>query len=263
MNNDPPAVSDVLRAEHLTVRYRGMMRPALNSVSLQVQAGVTLGVVGESGSGKSTLGRCLVGMERPAAGSVYFRDRDIAGLSGAERRMFRRKVQMIFQDPFNSLNSRFTIGSALREVLVVHRLSTRDSVDADVRRLLDQVGLGPSLASRYPHELSGGQRQRVGIARALACKPAVIIADEPVSALDVSVQAHILNLLKELAVSNAFTLVLIAHDLAVVGYCCQRIAVMNQGLVVEQGIAAEVLNQPQHAYTKALLASVPHLEVRP
>ncbi len=250
----------LLAAEGVSVRYAGLARPALDNVSLQVHAGVPLGVVGESGSGKSTLIRTLLGLERPAAGRVVYRGQDVAAMRGTALRPFRRKVQMVFQDPYNSLNPRMTVGQTLGEVLTVHRLAGRGSVARVVGDLLGQVGLDPSLAVRYPHELSGGQRQRIGIARAISLEPEVLLADEPVSALDVSVQAQVLGLLDRLGREKGITLVLIAHDLAVVGSVCQQMVVMEQGRIVESGPARSVIDQPSHPYTRQLIAAVPEIE---
>lgn len=248
----------VLAAENVVLRYRGMERPAVDGVSLEVRPGVTLGIVGESGSGKSSLARCLIGLERVDDGRILYRGQDISSLGRDGRARLRRNVQMVFQDPFNSLNPRMTVGDVLTEALRVHRLAvSRKEAGVLALALLEQVGLSEPVMGRYPHELSGGQRQRVGIARALSLKPEIIIADEPVSALDVSVQAHILNLLKALSRNSGATLVLIAHDLAVVRYLCDRVLVMNDGVVVEEGEVAQVIDAPRHPYTRDLVAAVP------
>jgi ABC-type glutathione transport system ATPase component len=244
----------LLAAEAVSLHYKGLTRAALDDVSVQVQPGRTLGVVGESGSGKSSLARVLLGLERLSGGCVRYRGRDIEHFGRRERMEFRRKVQMVFQDPFNSLNPRKTIGATLAEVLRVHGINGATSAS-----LLEKVGLDAAMAERYPHELSGGQRQRVGIARAMSLQPEIIIADEPVSALDVSVQAHILNLLKRLVQETGVTLVLIAHDLAVVRQVCDEVIVMCEGRVVEQGAAGQVLSRPEHTYTQQLMAAVPML----
>ncbi len=246
--------SPLLSAEAVSLHYKGLVRPALDEVSVHIRAGRTLGVVGESGSGKSSLARVLMGLETLSGGRVLYRGRDIDGFDRSERMDFRRKVQMVFQDPFNSLNPRKTIGATLAEVLKVHRIA-----DSSPESLLEKVGLDAAMAHRYPHELSGGQRQRVGIARAMSLQPEVIIADEPVSALDVSVQAHILNLLKKLVEETGVTLVLIAHDLAVVRQVCDDVIVMNEGHIVEQGESARVLQRPEANYTRQLIAAVPVL----
>jgi len=250
----------LMTAEQLVLRYKGLSQPALNDVSLTIHRGITLGIVGESGSGKSSLARCLLGLESLESGRIMYEGRDIATHSHAQWRHFRRKVQMVFQDPYNSLNPRLTIGKCLAEVLRVHRVVPESEMMNRVDMLLNSVGLSMAMFNRYPHELSGGQRQRVGIARALSLGPDVIIADEPVSALDVSVQAQILNLLKKLVDETGITLILIAHDLAVVRYICREVVVMKEGVVVETGSAENVIDRPQHPYTKTLLAAVPDID---
>ena len=242
----------ILRADGLWLHYQGLPRAALAEVSMEIAAGRTLGIVGESGSGKSSLARCLLGLEKLSGGEVRYRGQDIGQFSAPQMKQYRRCVQMVFQDPYHSLNPRKTVGAAIEEVLRVHRIAERSTTG-----LLERVGLHAAMADRYPHELSGGQRQRVGIARALAVGPEIIIADEPVSALDVSVQAHILNLLDRLVKETGVTLVLIAHDLAVVRSMCDRIVVMREGRVVEEGNSDAVINSPQHEYTRLLLASAP------
>lgn len=249
----------LLQAESVTLRYPGLERPALDAVDLTVRRGIPLGIVGESGSGKSSLIRCLLGLESLEQGRVSYRGRDVAGMRDRERRTFRTKVQMVFQDPFNSLNPRMTVGQTLTEVLLVHGKSTRRDATRAVAGVLEQVGLHAALAGRYPHELSGGQRQRVGIARAISLDPEVLLADEPVSALDVSVQAQILELLGRLGREKGITLVLIAHDLAVVAHACRELVVLEQGRVVEQGACRTVLAAPAHPYTRSLLAAVPEI----
>lgn len=230
---------------------------AVNGVSFSVSHGECLGLVGESGCGKSTLARTLVQLERPADGQIRFEERDVPALSGSALIDFRRQVQMVFQDPFGSLNPRMTVGRALREVLGVHRICGRAERGARVRDLLEAVGLDADYAERFPHEFSGGQRQRIGIARALALEPRLLILDEPVSALDVSVQVQILNLLKDLQRDRHLTYLLVAHDLAVVRYLADRILVMYLGRIVESGPASQVYQRPLHPYTMALLAAVP------
>lgn len=244
----------ILAAREVKLQYKGLGRPALDGVSISVRPGGTVGIVGESGSGKSSLARCLLGLEKLSGGSVLYRGRDLAGFHARDMKVFRRSVQLVFQDPFNSLNPRQTIGAILNEVLAVHRVTDRSAAS-----LLKQVGLDAGLADRYPHELSGGQRQRVGIARALSVGPEVLLADEPVSALDVSVQAHILKLLKRLVDETGVALILIAHDLAVVRNVCDEVAVMHEGHIVEQGTTEQVLGEPVHAYTRKLLQAVPRL----
>ncbi|WP_210202561.1 ABC transporter ATP-binding protein [Alsobacter soli] len=233
---------------------------ALGGVSLSVNRGETLGVVGESGCGKSTLARCLVRLYEPDCGAVRFEGKDVLGLTGEARRSYHRRVQMVFQDPYASLNPRLSVGDALAEALTVHRIvepsATRDRVGA----LLDLVHLPRDAADRYPHEFSGGQRQRVGIARALAVEPSVIIADEPVSALDVSVQAQVVNLFLELQDRLGLSLVFITHDLRLVRHVSHRLAVMYLGKVVETGDTEAVFTAPRHPYTRALIAAVPQVD---
>jgi oligopeptide/dipeptide ABC transporter ATP-binding protein len=226
-------------------------------VSLCLEEGERLGVVGESGSGKTTLGRALLALEQVAGGTVSFRGEDVHALRGKARLAFRRSAQMVFQDPMGSLNPRMKIGETLSEVLAVHKVVPKAERPNRVMELLAQVGLTPSYAGRYPHEFSGGQRQRVGLARALALNPALVVADEPVSALDVSVQAQVLNLLKDISEQRHMACILIAHDLAVVNYVCQKVMVMYRGRVVESGPSVEVLGHPLHPYTQALRAAVP------
>ena len=233
---------------------------AVEDVSLEVHRGETLGIVGESGCGKSTLARCLVRLHEPDAGGVLFEGTDALSLQGDARRTFNRRVQMVFQDPYGSLNPRLTVGDALAEALRVHRLVPDSAVAARVDELLDLVHLSPDAATRYPHEFSGGQRQRIGIARALAVEPAVIIADEPVSALDVSVQAQIVNLFLELQERLGLALVFITHDLRLVRHVSHRLAVMYLGRIVETGPTESVFEAPRHPYTQALIAAVPQVE---
>ena len=230
---------------------------AVAGVSFDIGAGETLGLVGESGSGKSTTGFCILQLMRPTSGSVVFEGRDLTQLGGAELRQVRRQLQIVFQDPYASLDPRMTVGDIVGEPLVVHRVGSRRDRRARVRELLDVVGFDPSFVNRYPHEFSGGQRQRIGIARALALSPRLIICDEPVSALDVSIQAQIINLLKDLQQEFGLAYLFIAHDLAVVRSVSDRIAVMHRGKIVEFGPAQTVYERPKEEYTKALLASVP------
>ena len=231
---------------------------AVDDVSLRLRHSETLGLVGESGSGKSTLARLLMDLERPDAGSVLFEGEEVEGLAGRRRSAYRRAVQIVFQDPYGSLNPRMTVGAMLREVLAFHRLAAGRETDR-VTELLERVGLSRGDARRHPHEFSGGQRQRVGIARALAVEPRALVADEPVSALDVSVQAQILDLLGELERELGLTMLFISHDLAVVRQVCDRVAVMRRGRIVERGPAEEVFSSPREAYTRALIAAVPRL----
>jgi ABC-type oligopeptide transport system ATPase subunit len=230
---------------------------AVDGVSFEIEAGRTLGLVGESGSGKSTTAYATLQLLRPTAGSVRFDGRELTALRGEELRRMRREMQIVFQDPYASLNPRLTVGRIVAEPLRAHGLGTRRSRRASVARLLELVGLDPSYTNRYPHEFSGGQRQRIGIARALALNPRLIVCDEPVSALDVSIQAQILNLLKDLQRDLGLTYLFIAHDLAVVRGMSDTVAVMHEGRIVEQGPAEDVYTNPRSEYTRALLAAVP------
>jgi ABC-type oligopeptide transport system ATPase subunit len=230
---------------------------AVAGVSFDIEAGRTLGLVGESGSGKSTTGFCVLQLLRPTSGSVRFDGKELTELDGEELRRVRRDAQIVFQDPYSSLDPRMTVGNIVAEPLVVHKIGSRSDRQVRVRELLDVVGFDPTYVNRYPHEFSGGQRQRIGIARALALSPRLIVCDEPVSALDVSIQAQIINLLKDLQREFGLAYLFIAHDLAVVRSVSDRIAVMHQGRIVETGLADEVYERPREDYTKALLAAVP------
>lgn len=240
-----------------TSRGRRPVLKAVENVTLDVHRGMTLGVVGESGSGKSTLGRMMLRLIQPTAGRVLFEGRDLLRMNAAGLGQFRRRVQIIFQDPYTSLNPRMRIGQIIREPLDIYREGSAADRQRRVSELLERVGLSPMHAGVYPSELSGGQRQRVGIAAALALSPELIVADEPVSSLDVSVQAQILNLLAELQQSFGLTLVFISHDLRVVRHLCDRVAVMYLGRILEEAPTKTLFSEPQHPYTRALLSAIP------
>ncbi len=233
---------------------------ALNGVSIEVRKGETLGIVGESGCGKSTLARCLVRLYECDEGRVLLEGTDIATLSGADRRAFNRRVQMVFQDPYSSLNPRMTVRQILGEALHVHAMRPAGAIEARIHELLDLVRLPRDSADRYPHAFSGGQRQRIGIARALAVEPSVLVADELVSALDVSVQAQVVNLLLELQDRLSLTVVFVAHDLRLVRHISHRVAVMYLGKVVEVAPTEALFSDPRHPYTQALLRAAPELD---
>ncbi len=230
---------------------------AVDNVEFGICDGETLGLVGESGCGKTTTGRLVLRLLEPTEGKIFFSGEDITLLNGASLRRIRRKMQIVFQDPYSSLNPRITIGGMLREILNFHKVVPVKQIPERINEILDSVGLSPQYANRYPHEFSGGQRQRIGIARALAVEPQFIVLDEPVSALDVSIQAQILNLLQDLQSKFHLSYLLIAHDLSVVEHIANRIAVMYLGRIVEVGPSDFITREPLHPYTKALISSIP------
>jgi oligopeptide/dipeptide ABC transporter ATP-binding protein len=243
--------------------YRGVFQRqvgavrAVDGVSFDVKRGETLGLVGESGCGKSTTGRTILQLYKPTAGSVTFDGTDLVKLKGEHMRQMRRKMQMIFQDPYASLNPRMTVAQLVGEPLMVHNVATGAEINERVAHLLELVNLNPAFATRYPHEFSGGQRQRIGVARALALQPSFIICDEPISALDVSIQAQVVNLLEELQEQFNLTYLFIAHDLSMVKHISDRVAVMYLGVIVELATRDELYSKPLHPYTQALLSAVP------
>ncbi len=256
----------ILVANHLVKTYRQRsgkfgfgttLVKALDDVSISLREGSTLAVVGESGSGKSTLARCLLQLQPLDSGEVFFDGQDLAKLDGASLRAARKNLQMVFQDPFASLNPRMRVGQIVGEGLLIHGLGSGVEQQQKVIAMLKRVGLTEADMQKYPHEFSGGQRQRIGIARALVLKPKVVVCDEPVSALDVSIQAQILLLLKELQVEMGLSYIFISHDLRVVRHIADDIVVMNQGKVVEQGSVVDIYQQPKHEYTRNLLAAIP------
>jgi oligopeptide transport system ATP-binding protein len=230
---------------------------AVDGVSLEIQAGETFGLVGESGCGKSTLGYCVLRLIEPTSGEIFFQGQNILALDASEMRRLRREIQMVFQDPASSLDPRMTVGQIVEEPFVIHKLYPKEERLRKVQELLDAVGMDRNAAGKYPHQFSGGQRQRIGIARALALNPKLIVADEPVSALDVSIQAQIVNLMQDLQVRYGLTYLFISHGLPVVEHISDRIGVMYLGRMVETGLSEEICRHPLHPYTQVLLSSVP------
>jgi ABC-type oligopeptide transport system ATPase subunit len=247
------------------VRKQGLFEPpsvvrAVDGVSFSIDEGETFGLVGESGCGKSTTGRCILRLIEPDSGAVSFRGENVLAFPPARLRLARRDMQIVFQDPYSSLNPRMRVGDIVEEPLVIHRLGTRPERRARTRALFALVGLEPDHLDRYPHEFSGGQRQRIGIARALALNPALVVADEAVSALDVSIQAQVVDLLLELQARLKLTYLFIAHDLRLVEHICSTVAVMYQGKIVEIGRTRALFDRPAHPYTRALLSAIPVLD---
>jgi oligopeptide transport system ATP-binding protein len=251
--------SPLLEVTDLVKHYGDRKDPlrAVDGVSLSIGRGETLGLVGESGCGKSTLCRTTIRLEKPTAGSIRFEGRELSGLSRRALRPLRREIQMVFQDPYASLNPRKRVGQIVSAPLKLQKVGDAGEVRSRVRELLEQVGLSPEHHDRYPHQLSGGQRQRVGIARALALGPKLVLADEPVAKLDVSIQAQIVNLLADLQEEMGLSYLFVAHDIGVVRHVADRIAVMSEGRIVEEGPAERICEDPSHPYTRALLSSVP------
>jgi peptide/nickel transport system ATP-binding protein len=262
--------SALIRVEELSVKFAAKMNlfgkaaswfTAVDNASFEIHKGETLGLVGESGCGKTTLGRTILRLIEPASGRIIYNNRDITHCPKEELRSLRKDVQLVFQDPYSSLNPRLTIGSAIEEPMkVTAKNANRSERKKRVKELLDRVNLPSTVVDRYPHEFSGGQRQRIVIARALSMDPDFLVCDESVSALDVSVQAQVLNLLNELKKDLGLTMLFISHDLSVVRYMCDRIMVMNKGAIIESGPAEEVYHRPQSRHTKELLAAIPNLQ---
>jgi ABC-type oligopeptide transport system ATPase subunit len=258
------AIVPLVEVEHLVkqfvrggVLHKTAAAPAVDDVSFAIDEGETFGLVGESGSGKTTTGRCMLRLIEPTSGAVRFRGDDVLAFSSRRLREARRQMQIVFQDPYSSLNPRMKARQIVEEPLIIHRLGSRVARRARVAELFGLVGLEPASLERYPHQFSGGQRQRIGLARALALNPSFVILDEPVSALDVSVQAQVINLLMDLQQQLKLTYLFIAHDLRLVRHVCSRVAVMYRGKIVEMGPAAALFAAPQHPYTRALLSAIP------
>ncbi len=256
----------LLEVRHLVKEFsrsRGLFAPrsvvrAVDDVSFTIDEGETFGLVGESGSGKTTTGRCILRLIEPTSGEVRFKSDDVLAFSKSRLRQARRDMQIVFQDPYSSLNPRMRVGAIVEEPLIIHRIGSKAERRARVAELFDLVGLDPSQLARYPHQFSGGQRQRIGLARALALNPSLVIADEPVSALDVSVQAQVINLLMDLQERLKLTYLFIAHDLRLVRHICSRVAVMYLGRIVEMGATDALFAAPAHPYTRALLSAIPN-----
>jgi oligopeptide/dipeptide ABC transporter ATP-binding protein len=249
-----------LELRNLTKVFGGRGKPvvrAVDDVSFKIAEGATFGLLGESGSGKSTLARMIPRLIEPTSGEILFQDRSLVGLSERDMRGVREQIQMVFQNPFSSLNPRMTVRELIGEPLLVHKRASGGALDSQVRDMMKLVGLNPEHTNRFPHEFSGGQRQRIGIARAIILNPKLLILDEPTSALDVSVQAQVLNLLIELQRTLKLTYLLITHDLTVVRYMCDDVALMYLGSIVEQGSVHQIFKQPKHPYTQALLRDIP------
>jgi ABC-type oligopeptide transport system ATPase subunit len=263
-----PALLDVRNLQTWFPIRRGLLQritghvKAVDGVSFTLHKGETLGLVGESGCGKTTVGRTLLRLIEPTGGQVLFEGRDVISMAGEELRQLRRRMQIIFQDPGGSLNPRMRVGRIVGEPLEVHGVAQGDELRDMVEKLLTRCGLWAAAADRYPHEFSGGQRQRIGVARALALNPSLIVCDEPTSALDVSIQSQILNLLKDLQAEFGLSYLFISHDMAVIHHICDRVAVMYDGKIVEEGTRDDIIRRPQHAYTQRLLAAVPEADPR-
>jgi ABC-type oligopeptide transport system ATPase subunit len=258
----------LVEVRHLVKQFErgsGVLRPkrvvrAVDDISFEIEEGETYGLVGESGSGKSTTGRCMLRLIEPTSGEMRFRGENVFAFDRARMRRARREMQMVFQDPYSSLNPRMRAGDIVEEPLLIHRLGTRAERRERVSELFRLVGLDPAHLERYPRDFSGGQRQRIGLARALALNPSFIIADEPVSALDVSIQAQVINLLLDLQEELRLTYLFIAHDLRLVRHICRRVSVMYAGKIVESGLTASIFASPEHPYTRALLSAIPAID---